>query len=74
MEEAREQVLSSTIMAQFRNLLFTRIMPNLKRIGLLTESVRPRFEELGILQFENLVDDGEVDWAELSKPLYDEVS
>jgi hypothetical protein len=36
--------------------------------------VRPRFEELGILQFENLVDDGEVDWAELSKPLYDEVS
>jgi hypothetical protein len=36
--------------------------------------VRPRFEELGILQFENLVDDGEVDWAELSKPLYDQVS
>ena len=67
-EAAREQVLSSTIMAQFRNLLFTRIMPNLKRIGLLTESVRPRFEELGILQYENLVDDGEVDWAELSKP------
>ena len=32
-EAAREQVLSSTIMAQFRNLLFTRIMPNLKRIG-----------------------------------------
>lgn len=73
-DEAREQVLSSTIMAQFRNLLFTRIMPNLKRIGLLTESVRPRFEELGILQFENLVDDGQIDWAELSKPLYDEAS
>ena len=73
-DAAREQVLSSTIMAQFRNLLFTRIMPNLKRIGLLTDSVRPRFEELGILQFENLVDDGQIDWAELSKPLYGEAS
>jgi hypothetical protein len=73
-EQAREKALESTLMAQFRNLLFTRIMPNLKRIGLLTETVRPKFEELGILQFENLVDDGEVDWAELSKPLYDEAS
>ncbi|MCH8542876.1 MAG: ferritin-like domain-containing protein [Alcanivorax sp.] len=73
-EQAREQVLASQIMAQFRNLLFTRIVPNLKRIGLLTDSVRPRFEELGILQFENLVDDGEIDWAELSRPLYNEAS
>ena len=71
-EAAREQVLASQIMAQFRNLLFTRIVPNLKRIGLLTDKVRPKFEELGILQFENLVDDGEIDWAELSKPLYEE--
>lgn len=69
-DKAREQVLSSHIMAQFRNLLFTRIVPNLKRIGLLTDKVRPKFEELGILQFENLVDDGEIDWAELSRPLY----
>ncbi|KAF0804985.1 hypothetical protein A6D6_02617 [Alcanivorax xiamenensis] len=73
-EQAREKALASALMAQFRNLLFTRIIPNLKRIGLLTESVRPKFEALGILQFENLVDDGEVDWAELSRPLYDEVS
>ena len=71
-EEARQVTLDSQIMAQFRNLLFTRIMPNLKRIGLLTESVRPKFENLGILQFENLGDDGEVDWAELSKPLYED--
>ena len=69
-DEAREQVLSSQIMAQFRNLLFTRIIPNLKRIGLLTDTVRPKFEALGILQFENLLDDGQVDWAELSRPLY----
>lgn len=73
-ESARERVLESHIMQQFRNLLFTRIVPNLKRIGLLTDTIRPKFEALGILQFENLVDDGEVDWAELSKPLYGQVS
>lgn len=73
-EAAREKALESHLMAQFRNLLFTRIVPNLKRIGLLTDSIRPKFEELGILQFENLVDDGEVDWAELSKPLYEAAS
>ena len=69
-EKAREQVLSSYLMQQFRNLLFTRVIPNLKRIGLLTDTVRPKFESLGILEFENLVDDGQIDWAELSRPLY----
>lgn len=67
---AREKALESQLMSQFRNLLFTRIIPNLKRIGLLTDSVRPKFEALGILQFENLLDDGEVSWAELERPLY----
>ncbi|ASK33802.1 diiron oxygenase [Alloalcanivorax mobilis] len=71
-DAAREKALESHIMAQFRNLLFTRIVPNLKRIGLLTEAVRPRFESLGILQFEHLGDDGQVDWAELSRPLYEQ--
>lgn len=69
-EAARERALASQIMGQFRNLLFTRIVPNLKRIGLLTDAVRPKFEALGILQFENLLDDGEVSWAELERPLY----
>lgn len=70
-EAAREQALASTLMATFRDMLFMRIIPNLKRIGLLTDKVRPKFEALGILQFENQVDDGEVSWAELEKPLYD---
>lgn len=71
-EQAREKALESEVMAQFRNLLFTRIVPNLKRIGLLTEQVRPKFEALGILQFEALGNDGDVDWAALSEPLYEE--
>jgi len=69
-EAARNKVLEAKIMEQFRSLLFTRIVPNLKRIGLLTDSIRPKFEEIGILQFENLVDDGVIDWAAMSQPLY----
>ena len=72
-QEARERVLAGEIMQKFRNLLFTRIIPNLNRIGLLTDNVRPLYEKLGILEFENLVDDGEIDWAELEKPLYEDL-
>jgi hypothetical protein len=67
---ARERVLDAKIMEYFRKFLFSRIIPNLNRIGLLTDSVKPKFEALGILEYENLVSDGDIDWAELSKPLY----
>ncbi len=53
----------------FRTFLFERMIPNLKRVGLLTEKIRPKFEELGVLQFENLADDGMIDWATLEAPL-----
>lgn len=53
----------------FRTFLFERMIPNLKRVGLLTEKIRPKFEELGVLQFENLKDDGMIDWARLEAPL-----
>lgn len=68
-EDARKKALESEIMAQFRNLLFTRIMPNLKKVGLLTDAVRPLYEQLGILDLEHLQHDGEIDWAELGKPI-----
>jgi hypothetical protein len=68
-EEARKQVLEGFVMSTFRNLLFQRVVPNLKRIGLLTDKVRPKFEELGILDFENLATDGDIDWAALERPL-----
>lgn len=69
-EDARARVMSSAIMEQFRNLLFTRVIPNLRRIGLLTDKIRPKFEEIGILQYENFTDDGVLDWDSLTKPLY----
>lgn len=53
----------------FRTFLFERMIPNLKRVGLLTEKIRPKFEELGVLQFEDLADDGLIDWATLEAPL-----
>ena len=71
-EDARRHMLASSVMQYFNKCLFTRIVPNLARIGLLTDSVRPKFEALGILEFENLVSDGDIDWAQLSEPLYND--
>jgi hypothetical protein len=52
-DEVRDIVLHSTQMQEFRKLLFSKIVPNVKRLGLLTPFVRERFADLGILQFEN---------------------
>ena len=68
-EESRRKVLDGFVMSTFRNLLFQRVVPNLRRIGLLTDEVRPRFEELGILDYESMADDGDIDWAKLERPL-----
>lgn len=68
-EDARRRVLDGFVMSTFRNLLFQRVVPNLKRIGLMTETIRPKFEELGILDYENLATDGDIDWAALERPL-----
>ena len=51
--EVREVVLGSTAGQLFRKMLFMRIVPNLKKLGLLTPRVRAAFDELGILQFED---------------------
>ena len=33
-------------------------------------STQPIDEQLGMLEYENLKDDGDIDWAELSRPLF----
>jgi hypothetical protein len=68
-EEGRRRFLAAGQMDMFRNLLFTRIMPNLQRVGLLTESVKPRFQELGLLEYAALPSDADIDWASLEAPL-----
>jgi hypothetical protein len=37
----------------FRQALFARVVPNVKRLGLLGPRVRRAFEEMRILQFED---------------------
>ncbi len=40
----------------FRQMLFSKIVPNLKRLGLLTPRVREAYARLDLLRFENLKD------------------
>ena len=48
--EAADQ---SAIAKQFRYRLFSKIVPNVKSLGLLSDRQRARFEQLGILEFEH---------------------
>lgn len=51
--EVRRIVLDSPVMKMFRQSLFARVVPNIKRLGLLTPYVRHHFERLEIAQFED---------------------
>jgi hypothetical protein len=52
-EEVRCLVLESPIGRAFRGMLFQRVVPNLKKLGLLTPKVRRAFTEMDILKFED---------------------
>jgi hypothetical protein len=51
--EVRQVVLDSPVMKMFRQSLFARVVPNIKKLGLLSPRVRKGFEQLEILQFED---------------------
>jgi hypothetical protein len=68
-DETRDKLVELGLNADFLNMLYARIIPNLKRIGLLTDKIRPKFEEMGVLDYENLATDGDIDWRELERPL-----
>ena len=51
-KEWDEMVMRSEMMQLFRKTMFKRIVPNLKRIGLLSDRVRPHYEAYGLLQWE----------------------
>ncbi len=40
------------MLQMFRRLLFSKIVPNVKRLGLLTPRVRKGFEELDVIEYE----------------------
>ena len=52
-EETREIVMKSEIMREFQKMLFSKVVPNVKRLGLLTPWLRERFHELDILKWEH---------------------
>ncbi len=43
-------------MVGFRQMLFSKIVPNLKRLGLLTPRVRAEYAKLDLLRFEDMAD------------------
>jgi len=48
--------LNTPFMRGFRQMLFSKIVPNLKRLGLLTPRVREEYGKLDLLRFEHLKD------------------
>jgi len=50
-KEWDRMVLDSPFMHMFRQTLFRRIIPNLKRINLLSSRIRPHYEKLGVLKW-----------------------
>jgi hypothetical protein len=55
-EACKKFALESESQKLFRQMLFSKIVPAVKRCGLLSPRQRVRFEQLGILQFESAED------------------
>jgi len=68
-EAILEMVVNDETQDMFNNMLFSRVMPNLKKIGLLTDKVMPLYEKLNLTSYIESESDFEIDWAELNKPL-----
>jgi len=55
-DEWVEWSTNTPFMRGFRQMLFSKIVPNLKRLGLLTPRVREEYEKLDLLRYESLKD------------------
>lgn len=55
-KECMDLALHNTGQILFRQMLFAKIVPAIKRIGLLSDRQRQRFADLGILQYESWSD------------------
>jgi hypothetical protein len=58
-EECKQTLAVSATHAEFNRMLFSKVVPNLKKLGLLDAGdgwLRERFSELGVLEFEDLED------------------
>ncbi|MEZ5311006.1 MAG: hypothetical protein R2735_10540 [Microthrixaceae bacterium] len=58
-KDAIELVMRTPARQMFQMMLFSKIVPNAKKLGLLDRNdswLRRRYEELGVIQFEDWVD------------------
>jgi hypothetical protein len=55
-KDCMEIALHNTAQVMFRQLLFAKIVPAIKKMDLLSDRQRSRFQELGILHFESWAD------------------
>jgi hypothetical protein len=55
-EKGKAYAASNPLMVIFRQILFSKIVPNINKLGLMTPKVRQRFEELQVVQFEHAAD------------------
>ncbi|MDQ3368691.1 MAG: ferritin-like domain-containing protein [Myxococcota bacterium] len=55
-KQCMDIALNNTGQVMFRQMLFAKIVPAIKKMGLLSDRQRVNFTELGILQFENWAD------------------
>jgi len=68
-KEALTLVLQDPNRQQFQNILFSKIVPNCKKLGLLDAGdgwLRDRFTDLGVIQFEDWLDT-ETEYADLDE-------
>ena len=47
----RQFILNAPGAAEFRRLMFSRLIPNLREIGLLTPRIQPAYQKAGLMQF-----------------------
>ena len=68
-KEALTLVLQDPSRKEFQNILFSKIVPNCKKLGLLDAGdgwLRDRFTDLGVIQFEDWADT-ETEYADLDE-------
>jgi hypothetical protein len=50
-EDWRSLMIDSPGMQEFRSTMFQRLVPNLREIGLLTDRIIPRYEDVGLMKY-----------------------
>jgi hypothetical protein len=53
-EECMEYVNNAQLMGEFRKMLFSRIVPTVKDLGLFGDKVQKAFEDMGVIQFQDV--------------------